>query len=202
MPAENTTIEARWLKLVVGSQESDIIFELEGLLESINSSLFENKEVEVKLLIETKETTEITSSNLELFNSVTNRNQNIVILDIRIIISEQGKDDIIINQLNQNVSLIILIPEVNRGFKNYQIIRIHEGEIEFLDSEYDEENNTISFETDRFSNYAIIYDTNNNLLWWLLLLILIPTSYILYRKKQLIFGFFKKSNDEEDNKQD
>lgn len=44
----------------------------------------------------------------------------------------------------------------------YQIVRIHNGVAEVIDSVYDEAGHTLTFETDRFSTYAIAYSDDNN----------------------------------------
>jgi hypothetical protein len=41
--------------------------------------------------------------------------------------------------------------------RNYKVIRVHEGEIAILDAVYDEQTGKISFETDAFSTYTLIY---------------------------------------------
>lgn len=54
---------------------------------------------------------------------------------------------------------------------------------------YDEETQTLMFETDRFSTYAIFYDEGNaSGLWWLLLLTLIPLGYFGYQYRGFIKG--------------
>lgn len=41
--------------------------------------------------------------------------------------------------------------------RTYQIVRVHDGVAEILESVYDENEHTLTFETDRFSTYAIAY---------------------------------------------
>lgn len=46
--------------------------------------------------------------------------------------------------------------------RTYDIIRVHEGVAEVIESSFDETEGTITFSTDRFSIYAIVYaDTDN-----------------------------------------
>ena len=48
--------------------------------------------------------------------------------------------------------------------RTYQIVRVHDGVAETLDSEYDESAQTLTFATDRFSTYAIVYsDTDKQI---------------------------------------
>jgi len=64
--------------------------------------------------------------------------------------------------------------------------------LERIESTYDEDNQTLTFETDKFSTYAIVYDGGTNQWGWLLLFLLIPIGYIGYRYKHVILGFIKK----------
>lgn len=41
--------------------------------------------------------------------------------------------------------------------RTFQIVRVHDGKAEILESVYDENENTLTFKTDRFSTYAITY---------------------------------------------
>ena len=45
---------------------------------------------------------------------------------------------------------------------SFDIVRVHDGEIEILSCEYDADTGTVSFWSDKFSNYAMIYDADNN----------------------------------------
>lgn len=52
-------------------------------------------------------------------------------------------------------SLINKDATINR---TYTIVRNHEGKIEFLKAEFNKETNQLTFETDKFSTYAVIYE--------------------------------------------
>lgn len=43
----------------------------------------------------------------------------------------------------------------------YQIVRVHEGETTIIDTVFDEATGTITFETDKFSTYALVYEAEN-----------------------------------------
>lgn len=42
--------------------------------------------------------------------------------------------------------------------RTYKIVRVHEGETSIIDVEFNEDTGEITFETDRFSTYALIYN--------------------------------------------
>ena len=57
---------------------------------------------------------------------------------------------------------MVAIPEnlINQDPENvreYKVIRVHEGVAETLDCNFNPKNNTIDFNTDKFSTYAITY---------------------------------------------
>lgn len=69
-----------------------------------------------------------------------------------------------INKLNKNLKISVIIPEnIRKENRKYSVVRIHEGIATLLEGEYDKERYTLTFETDRFSSYAIVYkDQNSN----------------------------------------
>ena len=83
--------------------------------------------------------------------------------EISIIKKINGVDSEYITNTNSKVKITIGLPEdllnkeKDKFNRKYSIVRLHEGEVEILDAEYDEENNTLTFETDKFSTYAIAY---------------------------------------------
>jgi uncharacterized repeat protein (TIGR02543 family) len=191
MPAENLTIHVFWLKL---STESQIQTEVEGLLDAIDNTLTRSKNVEVVVVVDIVEEEQAYEQDVELIKEQLKRNQNATFINIQVLLQEEGQDDILINILNQAVKITIEIPEVDRGYKNYRVIRVHQDELSILDTIYDEETNTLTFETDRFSTYAIVYDVSNlnmSTCWWLLLL-LIPLGLIIF-----FIVFAKRSKEEE-----
>ena len=67
-----------------------------------------------------------------------------------------GKD----KQKDINLSIDIpqnLINENEGVTRSYQIIRVHDGAAETLDAQYDAETKSLTFNTDRFSTYALGY---------------------------------------------
>lgn len=75
-----------------------------------------------------------------------------------------GSATSVVTKTNGNLEIVISLPtelipadNIDRKFK---IVRIHDDEVAVLDAKFDKENGTITFETDRFSVYAIIYADN------------------------------------------
>ncbi len=206
MPSENMTITALWIK--VETQSPEIVTEVEGLLDAIDEALTEGKDTEVVLQIELQSQGDILESISQLITSIGGdeldiHSQGILYIDISVILKTEGEDDLYINQLTQMITITLHIPADQQGYSNYQIIRVHEGVAQVLTSVYNEETQTITFETDQFSTYAVIYDTyEGTWLWWLLLILLIPAAYVIYRyhdaiqaKLCYVVGKFKKDKD-------
>jgi len=55
------------------------------------------------------------------------------------------------------ITISIVIPEDQRGKTSYEIVRVHNGVLEVLPSTYDPETFTLTFETDKFSTYGVLY---------------------------------------------
>ena len=64
-----------------------------------------------------------------------------------------------IHELNHPIKLTFDIPKELRGKPKYAIIRVHNGVTTVLEDE-DDNPDTITFSTDRFSTYALVYQAN------------------------------------------
>ena len=51
------------------------------------------------------------------------------------------------------------LPEIAKGFtRKYYIVRMHNGVVEYLETTLAEDGKSLSFETDKFSTYALAYE--------------------------------------------
>lgn len=80
-------------------------------------------------------------------------------LYIDISLFKQVGDDVTqMHETNGKIQLQIEIPEELRASgRSFKIVRVHEGVAEIIEGIYDEETGIFTFETDRFSTYAIVY---------------------------------------------
>lgn len=85
-----------------------------------------------------------------------------VYLDVSIYkqVGEQEPEKV--TETNSAVTITIAVPEAQRNTdssikRTYRVLRIHEGVATILDAHFDEETGLLSFETDAFSTYALIY---------------------------------------------
>lgn len=98
----------------------------------------------------------------ELVDNENNSNsQNAINLEMNLN-KNVGGNEIPITELDNSIELNVAIPDslINNNTsvtREYQVKRMHNGESEVLDCTFDSENNTLSFETDKFSLYTISY---------------------------------------------
>lgn len=123
---------------------------------------------EIKLVVSNKET-EVDETDKKLISGVLADSEQIgKFLDISLFLNVLDADDnlIVDNERIHNpdtkftIKMDIpkdLISSDSKISRTYQIVRIHDGEAQILESTYDGSAQTISFETDRFSTYAITY---------------------------------------------
>lgn len=82
-------------------------------------------------------------------------------IDISILKTIEGEETVSISNTNSKIKFALNVPEElldeSKPGRKFYIIRNHDGVIEILDSEYDSDSNTLTFETDKFSTYAIAY---------------------------------------------
>ena len=143
---------------------------IEGSNNEIINSVFTEEEikafkngvkVEVTIDINNIEN-KVTDSDKKLIDNKLKADEKIgTILDIVLNKNVDGNKNSV-HELNSAIKLKVAIPEniINKDAsikREYSVIRIHNGESENISVDYNANDNTITFETDRFSTYAIVY---------------------------------------------
>ena len=143
---------------------------IEGSNNEIINSVFTEEEikafkngvkVEVTIDINNIEN-KVTDSDKKLIDNKLKADEKIgTILDIVLNKNVDGNKNSV-HELNSAIKLKVAIPDniINKDAsikREYSVIRIHNGESENIAVDYNENDNTITFETDRFSTYAIVY---------------------------------------------
>ena len=194
MPAEDIVLVAFWLKVSDTSSEHGSSNSLD-LINAIDPALVVQKDVEVSIVFERKLPTNISNTIKSSIESLLNQNQKYAIMDIRVILKAQGQSDIEINELNEKISITLVLSKNEQGHKNYQIIAVHNGQAKVIDSVYNAEDKTITFETDQFSTFAIVYQTSSQQWGWWFLILLIPIGFVTYKyRKNWLSLISKKQN--------
>jgi hypothetical protein len=85
-------------------------------------------------------------------------------LDINLWKQVEGESAVkVTNIQNGKVKVSITVPtELQKDGRGYKVIRIHAGEAEVLDTDFDAAYSRVTFETDRFSTYALVYNDDND----------------------------------------
>ena len=128
---------------IIGGQDLEIILKLEDTTVEVDTA--EKEDIAEKLAEK-----EFEGKKLGTF------------LDINLI-KKIGNTETKIEKTNGMIKLTFEVPAslINKDAainRTYTIVRNHEGKIEFLKAEFDKETNQLTFETDKFSTYAVIYE--------------------------------------------
>lgn len=104
--------------------------------------------------------------------------------------------------VSETTGLIAITFELPEDLKNtdskvkrtYSVMRYHDGKVDKLDTKYDAEKKTITFETDRFSTYAVVYEDDvidvpntgdtTNVMFYAMLLTIGAGLLVIASKKQ------------------
>jgi len=81
-------------------------------------------------------------------------------LDITLNKNTNNKKVVVENTFNNYITITIKIPVEILGYREYKIIREHKGKAEYLPTKYNQKLNTLTFKTNKFSEYAITYSSS------------------------------------------
>ena len=141
---------------------------------AMNNGIFSEEQVtaindgadtEVKTVISK---TEPTAEDKNLVEAQLNSNNTVAMyLDLKVLASvtkdgEQVGDTITVSETGTPVKFTITLDDAYINTKDtvertYQVVRVHNGTVDVLPASFDAESKTITFETDKFSTYAIMY---------------------------------------------
>ena len=107
-----------------------------------------------------------------------------------------------ITETNGAIEISIEVPEnlINIDasiVRTYKMMRIHEGQVDILDVEFDEETGRLVFETDAFSTYVLIYSDvpalieapktgDDNIAWFYIVLATCGLVILFNNKKSFV----------------
>ena len=132
----------------------------------IDNAVDHGKSVDIDLYLDIKDISDtISTSDKEKIKAYATNTDNIAFFDIslfkEIIISGQSQGATSIHELTTPLKLTIGVPKsfpaVADGYtRTYEVIRLHDGNVEKLPTTLNADG-TITFETDKFSTYALAY---------------------------------------------
>jgi uncharacterized repeat protein (TIGR02543 family) len=183
MPAENFTITASWALIAVVKDEA-LKVEVDGLFEAIPEELKTEDDLSVSLIVELNDEEELNENQILIKSQLTS-NQQFQFLDIYVLLT-RNQVDVRVSELTQVITISLVLPEDIQGFRGYQVVSVHNGVYRELETQFDDTTQTITFITDKFSSYAIVYNVNTSrdLLIYIILAIAIFFMIIVFKRKK------------------
>ncbi len=138
----------------------DLLIENKEITANELSEVAEGKKIEIVLEVKEAQTNELIETNTKGYK--VGKYLNITLNKI-----VNGTNESI-HELSKVMKVTIKVPEelINKDSKTkreYYIARSHNGKVDILETNYDEKTNKLTFETDKFSDYAIIYKDKKEL---------------------------------------
>lgn len=129
--------------------------------ENIVEAIINGDTIEALLNTDTKEESDLTSSEKELVTGEIKENERIAgYYDIEVLLKVNGTEIGKISELEKKIIISMDISDVEKvkdGYtRTYYVLRIHDSKIDRLDTKID--GNLLSFETDKFSTYVVAYE--------------------------------------------
>lgn len=158
------TIVATYLSKVVEAETKDFPkLEVEGLddLDKLGITFTDEekeKDVSVILVLELQKDEDVPKADKDLLDAYLEANANIdspmsLLLDISML-KIVGDSASAINELASPITISFEIPFAFRNI-DFELLRVHDGKVESLDYDYNAETFILTFETDKFSTYAL-----------------------------------------------
>ena len=132
----------------------DLLIENKEITANELSEVAEGKKVEIVLEVKEAQANELIETNTKGYKVGK-------YLDITLYKNIDGTNESI-HELTKAMKVTIKVPEelINKDSKTkreYFIARSHNGKVDILETSYNEKTNSLTFETDKFSDYAILY---------------------------------------------
>lgn len=138
----------------------DLLIENKEITANELSEVAEGKKIEIVLEVKEAQTNELIETNTKGYKVGK-------YLDITLNKIVNGTNESI-HELSKKLKISIELPTelINKDktiTRTYFIARSHNGKVDILETNYDEKTNKLTFETDKFSDYAIIYKDKKEL---------------------------------------
>ena len=132
----------------------DFLIENKEITANELSEVAEGKKIEIVLEVKEAQTNELIETNTKGYKV----GKYLNIIKNKIV---NGTNESI-HELSKVMKVTIKVPEelINKDSKTkreYYIARSHNGKVDILETKYNEKTNSLTFETDKFSDYAILY---------------------------------------------
>jgi len=134
----------------------------EALLNKEEKELISNG-VTVQVALDVKDISKtVSEEDKGLVEKASEKNTVGLFLDITLTKQLGSSSPVKITKTNDEITISITVPEALRSNdakteRVYKVIRVHEGKTDVLDTVYDAKTGKLSFQTDAFSTYALVY---------------------------------------------
>lgn len=146
---EATDEKPPFVALIVNSSE------LETLFNVISEEKIQGVNVWIKI---TDASTTMPAEDKEIINSKLGNDKLGMYLDATLFKKIGNNEPIRVTEVNGKIKISIVIPEsLRKDGRSYSIVRVHNGVATEINGSYDSATYTFTFETDKFSSYAITY---------------------------------------------
>lgn len=187
MPADNITFRAGWLVLNTDEDVTDT-----DLSTIIDLGEFAGEDIDVSLIIdvldETSLSEEAKAAIREAYEQqIGSRSVNIVPVDLKIQVESNG-ETFVIETINGQLVISLVLPEQIVG-EQFGVMVLENGVWVVIESIYDANTRTISFEVSELGQVMITYQTPSGFAWWWFtpLALLMPLFWFFFvgkKKKQ------------------
>ena len=132
----------------------DLLIENKEITANELSEVAEGKKIEIVLEVKEAQTNELIETNTKGYKV-----GKYLSITLNKIVNGTNES---IHELSKVMKVTIKVPEelINKDSKTkreYYIARSHNGKVDILETIYNEKTNSLTFETDKFSDYAILY---------------------------------------------
>ena len=147
------------------SNQSELLIDIEGLNNIDVETLFPNRDVSLQLNIDLLPEEEVSTLDADEIEDLVSTQsiytpENLFYLDLSIVVTYVDNGISVeetLPEISEPVEISVSIPSLYRAFASYQVVRVHEGEPTFLDTIYEASTHSVTFSTDKFSTYGVLY---------------------------------------------
>ena len=158
MPANDVVVKAIFEQKTTEGKEE--IIDKISWTEDEQQSIAEGNDVKVSLEITDLNST-ISEDDKKAIIDVLSDNTVGQYIDISVFKQVGSLEKTPVKETNSKIKITITLPETLKSdeanTRMYQMVRVHNGKATILDADYNAANGTLTFESDMFSTYAILY---------------------------------------------
>ena len=125
----------------------------------IEDAVAARKTIVSKVIVNSKEANNVSETDKNSIDAIVKDNEKVAnYLDIQVVISIDDEIVDAIDNLSEEIEIKVNIPQEYQDKEIFYIVRLHDGKAEKLATK--REGNILTFATDRFSTYALVYEEN------------------------------------------